>query len=192
MDPSIPDDPLLELSKDYFEEVVERLWSLGVVPALLPEAPIAYSRPVDSGRLAMVAYGIEVFSAERDQGTVAQRLIFNTRSDHEITGLPQITVEDYVVDYMDDTISCRKSVIHSHQRPDGTVYDFGKYMGPFIDFDDGDLKLTFGGDYEEDISRTFAADQADMVPGESLVEKLRLLHPGLRDDVASYQAYRRR
>lgn len=184
LDSYLPRDLIAEFEKENFQEIAERLWDLDVVPLLYPHLPVAYSRPVDSERLAMIAFGEAVTDTEDENyRNVVQRIIFNTRSEDEETELPKITIDDYVVDYLSDTIAHQQSVVESRDTPEGIMYSFHQDMGPFINLDDMDLNVTFGKRYEDAYCQSYASAHNEAISGESLLEKLRLLSPAHRDTV---------
>lgn len=180
---SMPKEVAAEAAGAKFAEVTEKLWELGVVPVPLNAPPIVYSRPLDMGRwLTMLAVGEEVDDDEQNR-RLGQRLIFNTRYEDEETGRPRVRVDDYLVDYADDSILHLPTEIGTKETREGPMYDFNSNMAPFINRRDAAVDVTSGSKYEELMNVLFAAEgKTSVEAGESLMQKLSLFHVAHRDD----------
>ncbi len=188
---TVPEDISAELSSELYHRVAGRLWDLGIVPIQPPKIPDVFSRPLDSERtMSLVAFGQQVIDSS-GAPIVTQRLIVNTRLHDSETGLPSIVVDDFVLDHSDETISYKRSEIPAIRSADGAQILVGNQTGPYINFEDMELEIIFGSDYERHHFDENGFRSNNVVAEDALLGTLNILSEAHRETIAECHYHER-
>jgi hypothetical protein len=180
----VPEDIDAELSSALYGRVADRLFCLNIVTGRSPTSPDVFSRPIDNERsVSVVAFGQPVIDSS-GVPIVTQRLIVNTRQRDERTGLPRITVDDFVIDHNDETISYKRSEIPSKPVAFGAQILVNSQTAPYINFECWDVEVIFGKDYELHHFDEDNFTPKNLVAEDALLGTLNILSEDDREPVA--------
>lgn len=185
-DMMVPDGFEAAADEFAYQALCERLFELNITTS-----GVKYYRipKADGDWLSVLTRPQELCQAERDEAWTGLRIIANHETTSDETGLPAVTVDDFVIDFQNEALVHHRDAVQAENTPEGVKWRWHTKMPPHIWGSNTELKLHRGVEYEATI---LPSESMEIKDAARIADLLAVLHGAsetTREDVLEFTPF---